>query len=39
MLDAENQEEEEETKQHQLEPLAFIGSGNNSKLAKESLIE
>lgn len=38
MLDAENQEEEE-TKQHQIEPLAFIGSGNNSKLAKESLIE
>ena len=38
MLDAEDQQEE--TKERpSLESLAFIGSGNNSKLVKDSLIE
>jgi hypothetical protein len=39
MLDAENEQQEETKERPPLDTLAFIGSGNNSKLAKDSLIE
>jgi len=40
MLDADENQENEETKERvPLDDLAFIGAGNNSKLAKDTLIE